>query len=160
MAIGFFDVTSHAGAQHAAPVHLSAAQLTEWALSDYRQTVGKTVQVTRLKIYSGGRAEYRRLSQPALVRVLETRRPKLETFACRDLVIPEYSVELVEPHPEVPRNAKLGLHPRSFCGDGRTYPGDMGPEAAIATGAFGAVARRLRRALGMVPAAVSDLVLH
>ncbi|MFP3637518.1 hypothetical protein [Paraburkholderia sp. SIMBA_054] len=159
MAIGYFDAQTRANASSTAC--MSAEQLAQRAMSDYEQSVGKTVRVTRLKIYLSGRADYRWLSTPATVRVLETRRPKLETLSCKDLIVPEWSVELVEPHAEIPKGSLLGLHPRSFGGDGRTYPGDIGaPAPSGILGGLGSVARRLRQTISEVPAAVSELVWH
>lgn len=139
--------------------YISQERLAERAMADYERLLGKTVSVNRVKIIANGRVEYLRLSTPAIVRVLKTRRSRVEYFSCKDLVVPEWTVKLVVAHPEIPKGATVMAHPRSYGGDGQTYPGDViGPANEYQTGSAASFARRLLAPLRFVPAAFAELV--
>jgi hypothetical protein len=138
---------------------ISQDRLAAKAMADYERLLGKTVLVNRVKIIANGRVDYLRLSTPAIVRVLKTRRSRVEYFSCKDLVVPEWTVELVVAHPQIPKSATVMAHPRSYGGDGQTYPGDvMGPGDQYPVGAASSFTLRLLASLRFVPTALAELV--
>jgi hypothetical protein len=139
--------------------YISHDFLAAKAMADYERLVGKTVMVSRVKFIANGRVEYVRLSSPAVVRVLKTRRSRVEYFSCKDLVVPEWTVKLMVAHPQIPKGATVMAHPRSYGGDGQTYPGDViGLADQLQAGTVGALTRRLLAPLRFVPAAFAELV--
>lgn len=139
--------------------YISQDRLAARAMADYERLLGQTVLVNRVKIIANGRVDYLRLSTPAFVRVLKTRRSHVEYFSCKNLVVPEWTVELVVAHPQILKSATLMAHPRSYGGDGQTYPGDvMGPADQYSVGTASSFTRRLLASLRVVPTAFAELV--
>lgn len=104
---------------------LTSTALENKALADYNAHLGDTVVVRRILVKAHGGADYRWLSSEAKVRVLPTARETVLQFACQDLISPMWAVRLVEPHPEIPGDAVLVVHAKSFSADGRAHPGDV-----------------------------------
>ncbi|MBN3760926.1 hypothetical protein [Burkholderia sp. Ac-20365] len=106
-------------------IKLSSAALENRALADYNAYLGDTVIAHRVLVETAGTVHYRTLSKEAKVRVMPTARERVLNFACRDLISPAWSVELVEPHPEIPAAATLSVHAKSYHADGHVHRGDV-----------------------------------
>ncbi|TDN62197.1 hypothetical protein [Paraburkholderia sp. BL10I2N1] len=104
---------------------LSSAELENKALAGYNAHVGHTAVVRRILVNVGGSFDYRWLSSQAMVRVVPTPRYQVLQFACQDLITPVWTVHLGQPHPEIPSDALLTVHAKSYSADGRVHPGDV-----------------------------------
>ena len=105
---------------------LSPAVLEDKAMADYNAHLGESVVVHNVIVKTAlGRHDYCALSTPAVVKVLPTARESLLYFSCKDLLTPSWSVQLLESHPEIPKNAVLRVHGRSYQADGQVHPGDV-----------------------------------
>lgn len=106
-------------------IELAQQALEARIVADFRRQLGRTFTVRRITVEEGGRSRCRDLNVPAMVRIVPTAQEQLLRYSLRDRITPEWRVELLGAHPEIPVNATLSVFGTSRQANGESFLGDI-----------------------------------